>query len=109
MRKTSKKIMTVLIIINIIVSAVGGNWASTFNAITALIILRGFVETYEFNSLIKKDKMNNMKFYAAISDIFHLLPNILFYKVKGEKVFVIAACWLCLQCGVAFILKSKKI
>lgn len=48
MRKTGKKIMTALIIINIIVSGVGGNWASMFNAITALIILRGFVDTYEF-------------------------------------------------------------
>lgn len=50
--------------------------------------------------------MDNIKYYAAISDIFHLFPNVLYYKVKEQKVFVIAACWLCFQCGVAIVFKS---
>lgn len=57
---------------------------------------------------------NNKRFvgYSRISDIFYLLPAIMWYmereRIKEADAFVICAHWLCFQCGLSIIYKIKK-
>lgn len=57
---------------------------------------------------------NNKRFvgYGRISNIFFLLPAIMWYmereRIKDADAFVICAHWLCFQCGLFIRYKSKN-